>query len=98
MNALPLWLPDLLGMVSGLLLTVPAWRASGMLRAVATIRREAAQVPRVEDPGYESHAEVVEGLTKAMLGSAQVWNRADDLLLKAGILLLIASFAVKLLS
>lgn len=95
--AMPTWLPDLLGMVSGLLLTVPAWRASGMLRAVAKLRRDAANIPPGQDPKFSPHSEVVNELTNAMLGSAQVWNRIDDFMLKTGIILLIASFAVKLI-
>lgn len=93
---MPTWVPDLLGMLSGLSMTVPAWRASAILRAVADLRREAANIPPVQSPKFVPHSQVVRDLTEAMLSTAQIWNRKDDFMLKLGVVLLIASFAVKL--
>lgn len=98
MSVIPPWLPDFIGTVSGVCLAVPTWRATSILKSIHEIKRDAAAVPRQpQNDDFVSHGEVVKGATDAMLEGIQSWNARDDVLLKVGVVLLIVSFAVRLI-
>ena len=100
---LPSWLPDAVGAISSLLLTVPAWRAASLLKAIFIIERKADQHPRSRS-GHATerksrtlpHREAASRLATAMRGPLGKWNQLDDIMLKLGLGLLPLSFVARL--
>lgn len=101
---LPTWLPDAIGAISSLLLTVPAWRAMNMLRTISSLEDDATKPRQPPDEGgqrsdsrFISHDDATARIVQAMRDATQKWNGLDDFMLKSGLLLLVLSFLVRLI-
>ncbi len=90
-----LWLPDAVGTVASILLAIPAWRASQLLKVIFTLGNDASP----SNPGSRRHMsdeQVREAVKNSIRNLASTWNRADDLMLKIGVVLLILSFIIRI--
>jgi hypothetical protein len=108
---IPTWLPDAIGTISSLMLTIPAWRASSLLKVIFSIEREvesdaqSALQAKQALPGsgrrqrgdYVPDEDTANALINAMRDVAARWDPIDDWMLKAGLLLLFVSFVARLL-
>lgn len=107
---LPNWFPDAIGMVSSLLLAVPAWRAANLLKIIFAIESDASEQANLPDnrsqaeqpslrrqrSDFVPNGDVAKELAKAMRESSGRWDPLDDRMLKAGLLLLLLSFVTRL--
>lgn len=100
---IPPWLPDAIGSLSALLLAIPAWRATSMLKAISRIQREVPVAPQPEPgntskaPRFIPHEDAASAIADGMTAAANRWNRLDEVMLKAGLVLLALSFLLRLL-